>query len=267
MSGPDFVRSSKGAVLGDSALQSSVLEALTSAVRYRAWLTEFALPYLGTHPLEIGSGLGDYAASWLAAGVPRFTVSDLEPDRLALLRARFGSDPRVEVRRLDVLNAPKSQYTSLVAFNVLEHVPDHVGVLRAAHRLVVPGGAVVIFVPAFPFAMSEFDRALGHVRRYTRRTLRAAYDEAGLTVECLHYVNAPGLPAWFVGMRLMRMRPRDGRLLRCWDTVVVPFARGTESLVRPPFGQSLFAVGRVPGQAESRQRPDDASGGASGHQV
>jgi SAM-dependent methyltransferase len=252
MSGPEFARSARGAVLGDSALQGSVLEALTSAVRYRAWLTERALPYLGTHPLEIGSGLGDFAASWLAAGVPRITVSDLEPDRLALLRARFSRDPRVEVRRLDLLDAPRLQHTSLVAFNVLEHIPDHVGVLRAAHRLVVPGGAVVMFVPAFPFAMSELDRALGHVRRYTRRTLRAAYDEAGLPVECLHHVNAPGLPAWFVGMRLLRMRPRDGRLLRWWDTLVVPLARSTENLVRPPFGQSLFAVGRVPGEASSR---------------
>jgi hypothetical protein len=37
--------------------------------------------------------------------------------------------------------------------------------MRAAHHLVRPGGTVVIFVPAFQFAMSRFDRSVGHVRR------------------------------------------------------------------------------------------------------
>jgi hypothetical protein len=103
-----------------------------------------------------------------------------------------------------------------------------------------------MLVPAFPFAMSGFDRRVGHVRRYTRRSLAQAYDEAGLDLRLLHYVNAPGLPAWFVGMRLLGMTPGEGPLLRIWDSVVVRGARAVESRLRPPFGQSVFAVGVVP---------------------
>jgi hypothetical protein len=65
-------------------------------------------------------------------------------------------------------------------------------------------------------------------------------------VERLHYVNAPGLLAWFVGMRLLKLTPGEGPLLKVWDGAVVPVARAVESKVRPPFGQSVFAVGRVP---------------------
>ena len=134
----------------------------------------------------------------------------------------------------------------MVMINVLEHIADHVGALRAARRLVRPGGRVVLFVPAFPFAMSDFDRAVGHVRRYTTGSLRAALTEAGLEVEDLRYVNMPGLPAWFVGMRLLRMTPGEGRLLAVWDRFVVPAARRWEARHRPPFGQSVFATARVP---------------------
>jgi hypothetical protein len=56
----------------------------------------------------------------------------------------------------------------------------------------------------------------------------------------------PGLLAWFVGMRLLKMTPGEGPLLRLWDRVVVPIARRLESRVSAPFGQSVFAVARVP---------------------
>jgi hypothetical protein len=104
---------------------------------------------------------------------------------------------------------------------------------------------VVVFVPAFPFAMSDFDRAIGHYRRYTKDAARRAFADAGLVVEELRYVNVPGLAAWTVGMRLLRMRPRDGLVLRGWDRAVVPVARRVENRVSPPFGQSLLAVSRT----------------------
>jgi len=255
----DRAHSESSPVLGDSGVQSRSLESVASAVRYHDWLTSLALPWLGDHPVELGSGLGDYARRWLAAGVPKITLIERDDDRLQVLRRSFRGDPRVQVLDLDVLDpaaAPDGPlHSSYVAFNVLEHIPDHVQALRAAHRLVRPGGRVVMLVPAFPFAMGRFDRTVGHVRRYTRRSLAEAYRAADLELDRVHYVNAPGLPAWFVGMRLLGMTPGEGPLLRIWDSVVVPAARAVENRVRPPFGQSVFAVGIVPfGAGDPRSR-------------
>ena len=234
-------------VSGDSELQSCTLESLTTAVRYHAWLTDLVFPYLGEHPLEIGSGLGDYAQTWIDSGAPSMTVSDRDPSRFALLQQRFGDDERIHVQDVDVFVPQQGDHSALVAMNVLEHIERDVEALRSAHQLLRPGGAVVTFVPAFEFAMSEFDRKVGHFRRYTVASLRAAYEHAGLDVERIHYVNAPGLFAWFVGMRLLRMTPQDGPTVRLWDRAVVPLARAVEERVRPPFGQSVFAVGRTRG--------------------
>ena len=65
--------------------------------------------------------------------------------------------------------------------------------LRCCAELVRPGGAIVMLVPAFEFAMSRFDHDIGHYRRYTKETLGAAYRHAGIELEQLAYVNAPGL--------------------------------------------------------------------------
>jgi SAM-dependent methyltransferase len=232
-------------VLGDSALQTQTLESVASAVRYHDWLASLALPHLGDSPLELGSGLGDYAQRWLDQGVPRITVTEGDASRLARLRERFADDDRVTVRFLDVTKPQRADHSSVVMINVLEHIPDDVAALRTAHTLVRPGGTVVVLVPAFPFAMSRFDRAVGHVRRYTVATLTESLTAAGLEVEDVHYVNMPGLPAWFLGMRVLRMTPGEGRWLSLWDTKVVPRARRREDRRRPPFGQSVFAVARV----------------------
>jgi hypothetical protein len=233
-------------VLGDTAMQSAALESLASAVNYNNWLTSLAVPHLGDYPIELGSGLGDYAQAWLDAGIPRITTSEVDPYRLAKLRQRFADDARVDVAAFDVLSPQPSDHSALVAFNVLEHISDHIGALRAAHKLLRLAGKVIMFVPAFEFAMSRFDRQVGHVRRYTMSSMRTAMTEAGLEIIENRYVNMPGLPAWFVGMRLLRMSPGEGPLLSVWDKGVVPMARKFEANRRAPFGQSVFAVGRVP---------------------
>jgi SAM-dependent methyltransferase len=228
-------------VLGDTSLQSKVLEDLSGAVNYRRWLADLARPFLGDSVLEIGSGIGDYAAEW--AHLDRHvTASEADPARISVLRDRFASHSQVSVRELAVPLDADGSYTAVVAYNVLEHIPDDVAALQAFQRLVRPGGSIVLIVPAHAFAFSRFDAAIGHQRRYTTATLREALENAGLSVQRLHYVNPLGLVAWVVGVRVLRMTPRNGRLLQIWDARVVPVLRRLERRGHPPFGQSVFAV-------------------------
>jgi hypothetical protein len=236
-------------VAGDSVLQSRALEACLAAERYQRWLADMAIPYLGANPIELGSGLGNYAQWWLDnARISGITLVERDSSRLSHLRARFEGISRVHVTDLDIfsLHGERAQHTSLIAYNFLEHVEHDSLALRAAHRLCQAGAPVVIFVPAFPFAFGEFDRRVGHFRRYTRASLGRTFLEAGLIPESIRYVNAPGLLTWFVGVRLLHMSPTDSRLLRLWDAVVVPITRSVESRVNLPFGQSVLGVARTP---------------------
>ena len=227
-----------------SVLQDQVLEDLAEAVNYRRWLVDLALPHLGDDPLEVGSGLGLYAADWRAAGVPRLTVSEADTGRLQVLRERFAADPSVTVRELAVPIVEHASHSAVVAYNVLEHIEDDVGALRAFRGLVRPGGRIVVLVPAFPSALGRFDRAIGHHRRYRKGSLRAVAEAAGLDVEVLRYVNCVGLLGWYVVVKLLRGRPRAGLLLRVYDAAVVPLLRRLEARWEPLVGQSLLLVAR-----------------------
>ena len=231
--------------MSDHDVQLRVLEALEGARNYNAWLADLTRPYLGDDPVEIGSGLGGNAALWLGRGVARVTVSEPDDVGVARLRERFDGDDRVAVERIDLADPPAGSHSACVALNVLEHIEDDVCALRGAARLVRPGGLVVMFVPAFNFAAGRFDRLIGHYRRYTRSMLSRTLGGAGLETVSLRYVNAPGLAAWFVMVRLLRQVPREGPLLRLWDGYAIPLVRRGEQRWAPPFGQSLLAVGRT----------------------
>lgn len=230
-------------ISGDTHLQSDALEDLTSAVNYRKWLCSLGFPHFGDDVLEIGSGLGHYASEWADMGA-RITASEADASRLTTLRERFAQDARVTVRELTVPIAETADYSTVVAYNVLEHIEDHVDALRSFAGLLRHGGSIVLVVPAFAFAMSEFDRAIGHHRRYRTAGLARALDDAGLEVQRCHYINGPGLLAWYVTCRLLGGRPEEGALLTAYDKLYVPIERRIESKIRMPFGQSVFAVAR-----------------------
>jgi hypothetical protein len=105
---------------------------------------------------------------------------------------------------------------------------------------------VVLVCPAFPFAMSPVDIATGHVRRYTRKTMRAALTAAGLDIVDVRYANSLGLLCYYVFTSLLRRTPAEGGTMTFYDRLVVPLVQGLEKLVgRPPFGQSVLAIAKV----------------------
>jgi SAM-dependent methyltransferase len=227
-------------IAGDTHLQTAVLDALAEAVNYRRWLAGLATPWLGTDALEIGSGTGDYAAEW-AQTAPKFTASEADRRRLNFLIDRFKDDHSVAVRHLSIPCEEHADFSAVVMFNVLEHIPDDGRTLADIQYLLRPGGRLIVLVPAFPFAMSRFDREIGHFRRYTVPSLRDVLTSAGYRVDEVRYINPVGLIAWTIGMKLLGGRPRAGLGLRLYDRIV-PMLQGLERNRRPPFGQSVFAV-------------------------
>ena len=214
---------------------------------YHDYQHRLIAPHVGRSLLEIGAGTGALSARF--GDRERLVVTDVDPEAVAHLQERFAGRPEVTVRSLnlaagDVLDDPVD---TAIAVNVLEHIPDDAGAVRALARSVRPGGTLVLFVPGYQQLYGDFDRKVGHVRRYTPATLRSAVDRAGLSVLVCHPVNLLGGLAWWAAVRKGGTgSPRPG-MVRTYDRTVVPATRLIESLVRrPPFGQSIFCVARVP---------------------
>ena len=93
-------------------------------------------------------------------------------------------------------------YDLVVAFDVLEHIEDHLGALREWSRVLKDDGAIVLTVPAYQWLWSGHDVALGHHRRYTAQRLKAAAALTGLRPQKMSYAIIFSLPL-VIGFRLL----------------------------------------------------------------
>jgi SAM-dependent methyltransferase len=225
----------------DVELQAT-LDSLDGAHNYAGWIFGLAAPYLGGEVLEVGAGHGTFTRLLLGSGA-RVVATDLSARCVAQLRARYADTPEIEIHQRDLAeSAEGGPYDAIVLINVLEHIEDDATAVKQLASGLRPGGHLIVWVPAFERLYSEFDRQVGHHRRYRIPELRRLLLNAGLETVDLRYVNTAGAVAWWlIARRFGRVPTQPGRV-KLFDQAVVPMLQRLEGGRRPPFGQSIFCV-------------------------
>jgi glycosyltransferase involved in cell wall biosynthesis len=218
---------------------------LSRAERYNQWMFEQLSPWLGRRVLEIGSGIGSLTRYLL--GRDLVLATDINPRYLRILANTFERHAWVEVAPLDLTRFDPAPFAAkeidtILCLNVLEHVEDDRQALRRLHATLVPGGRLLLLVPAHPRLYGAIDRAIDHHRRYDRAGLVARLEEAGFQVEHTGFFNRIGTLGWYVNSVLLRRTRVPGLQLHL-QNLLVPLLRA-EAALPLPFGLSLIAVGR-----------------------
>jgi glycosyltransferase involved in cell wall biosynthesis len=196
-------------VYADDEHGSQILGRLARAPRFNAWMADTIRPFCGSKVLEIGSGTGNLTRQL----IPRdaYVASDINPLYLHTLRGLTVDRPYLDVTVTDVTRGDSfprvdGGFDTVVCLNVIEHVDDDVEALRNIRGVLAPGGRAIVLVPQGPGILGTLDQVLGHRRRYTEATLRAALASAGLEVDQLLRFNRVGWPAWWLNGILLRKR-------------------------------------------------------------
>ncbi|MGA1796517.1 MAG: class I SAM-dependent methyltransferase [bacterium] len=96
-------------------------------------------------------------------------------------------------------------FTLVVSLDVLYHcgVRDDVKAIAEFHRVLEPGGVLILNLPAFELFRGAHDAAVHTQRRYRIKDVRGKLEKAGFDIALITYRNTLLLPA-AMAVRLMR---------------------------------------------------------------
>jgi len=236
--------------------EGSELELFAEATNWKSYLGRVLRPFIRGRVLEVGAGIGSNIPFLHNARVSEWTA--LEPDeamaaRLAE-RIRAGGLPspcRVLAATLPDLARRRADgsaepgYDAILYIDVLEHIAEDAAETAAAATLLAPQGHLVTVSPAHPFLFTPFDAAIGHRRRYTRRSLMAAAPPQGQLV-MLRMLDSGGFFASLGNRLLLKSSMPTRAQVRVWDKLLVPVSRVVDPLTGWCFGKTIAGVWQGP---------------------
>jgi len=221
------------------------LELFADAHRWRAYWGGKVAPFLGRRVLEVGAGIGSTALALWRPGIADWLAAEPDPalaERFLERTQALAPRPRVHRGTLASL-AGEAPFDSALYIDVLEHLEDDGDELARAAALLRPGGHVVALSPGHPGLYSPFDKAIGHVRRYTRAGLAELVGRHCTVVAAMH-LDAVGALLSLGNRLLLRAAEPTRRQLAFWNGVCVPLSRLVDPLLLHRAGRSVLVIGR-----------------------
>lgn len=228
----------------ESLALTTTLHQLGETEQYNRWLYEQIEAYLGRRVVEVGSGTGNIT-QFLCGEGREVVATDVVPRYREILQERFGRQPNFRVSKFDLNQAAPpelvaEQFDTVVCLNVLEHIPDDLFALEQMRAVLAGDGQLALLVPAHPLLYGEFDRAVGHFRRYRRSELMDKLERTGFKMRQIKFFNCAAVLPWLINGRLLRRAYLPQGQVSLADRLV-PLLK-LERLIGPPFGISLIAI-------------------------
>lgn len=221
------------------------LERFRDARNWKTYIRRNLHPHIAGKVLEVGAGIGTNTAFLLSDRVTRWDC--LEPDPVLLarlsLRVRRLETP-VPIRTLPGTLAslpPEARYDVILYVDVLEHIENDEAELAVAAQHLVPGGKLAVLAPAHGWLFSPFDRAVGHLRRYSIPRLRAL-TPAGMHSCSARYLDAMGMLASLGNRFLLKSSEPSPASLMVWDRVLVPCSVPLDRALGYRLGKSVMVI-------------------------
>lgn len=221
--------------------------------------------------LDLGAGFGRHAFETARRGA-HVVAADLAFDEVLQTLNTFAamnvageltsatSTTSVQANGLTLPFADAS-FDRIIASEILEHVPNDLGVMAELFRVLKPGGRMAATVPAsLPeqinwWLNSDYHAPVavgGHVRIYGKPELKMKLAETGFVPGVNHRAHALHSPYWWLKCAVGLDNTENPMVkaylkLLTWDITDAPaLTRTTERILNPVLGKSLIQYADKP---------------------
>lgn len=217
-------------------------EQMQKATNYNQWTFELFREYIRGDVLEVGCGVGSFTKLIDDHGnFDSLYAIDISQHAIDFIKKKKFRN-KIKIECIDLVNT-QGVYDFILCMNVMEHVEDDKNFFRKILSLLKKNGVLFLLVPSHKFLYSNFDKAAGHFKRYSKNEMNSLDLTPGIQLINQYYFNMIGALGYWVVYKALKsgnINDTEGEI-GMFDKYVVPFSKKILPL-KVPFGISLISI-------------------------
>jgi SAM-dependent methyltransferase len=231
--------------MGEIHYVGNELDLFEEATAWKKYYGHFLKPYLKNEVLEVGAGIGGTTIMICDGSQKKWICLEPDPQLYARLEEKI-KDKQLPVccesLKGTTADLPKSEkFSAIMYIDVIEHIEDDGEELSRAVTLLEEKGFLIVLVPAHQFLYNEFDKAIGHYRRYNKKSLLAA-GPGELMLREIKYLDSCGLIASLMNKYFLKQKYPTKKQISFWNNFIVPLSKPVDFILNYHVGKTVVAI-------------------------
>lgn len=196
--------------------------------------------YLRGHLAEVGPGNGTNLSYYFKYPSK---VDLYEPTKKLhfKLKKKFKNNNKVSFFNSN-FTEKKKNYNCILYLDVLEHIKNDKNEIFKAFKALKKNGFLIINVPAFSHLYSQFDRDVGHYKRYQKKDIKLFCNKLNLQKLELRYYDSIGyILSLLSKITSSNYKQNFEKKVKVWNALI-PLSKILDFLTCNFFGKSLLII-------------------------
>tara|TARA_B100000780_G_scaffold34340_1_gene21433 strand:+ start:221 stop:907 length:687 start_codon:yes stop_codon:yes gene_type:complete len=216
------------------------LEHFDSASNFREYQVSLISKYINGNFVEVGAGKGGLVPYYKKI-VKNITLLEPEKKLFNILKKKFPSK-KIKIKNYTI-DKLKNYYDTIIYYDVLEHIKKDLNEVSIASKKLKKNGYLIISVPAYQAFYSDFDKSVGHFKRYNKKDFITIGKRTNLKIEKLVYYDSVGFLFLVLNKILSLKQTNLKNKIFLWN-LLIPISKLIDFLTFKMFGKSLLCVFR-----------------------
>jgi len=214
------------------------LEHFDSAYNFRKYQLFLIKDYISDKFLEVGPGKGGFTFFYgNLVNKPML----IEPEKKLYKILKKNLKKKKFIIKNCTIDKINNKFDTIIYFDVLEHIKNDIKEVSIASKKVKKNKYLIFNVPAYQSLYSDFDKSVGHYKRYNKKDFLKISKKTGLKIEKLIYYDSIGFLFLILNRVFSLKQSNLKNKLYLWN-LLIPLSRLIDFLTFNKFGKSLLCV-------------------------
>lgn len=217
------------------------LQSFDEASNFRAYQIEKIKKFIKNKKiLDVGSGNGGLIR-YYQEETKKISIFEPSKNLNLKIKKKFKKD---KIMIFDKKKQIKQKYDVILYMDVIEHIKKYENEILTILKKINKNGFIIINVPAFNFLYTDFDKSVGHIKRFQKKDFYYLSKKFELKIKKLEYYDSIGFILIFLSKFIFSFYLKTKNVsknVRIWN-YLIPLSKIIDSIIFNRVGKSLICI-------------------------